>query len=204
MSRSRGYPSVRLAAVLLALITGLGTLVVAPASPADAAPATGSGKVSRYTPCGDFKKGVRGYINVVYDWRATKSKTSWRITNRKSTANSYDCGSSKRNKIDRIRVQTRIRFAGVGITGCSVSTGGVGCSGGATSKTIKLGWASRKNASSVTQTMSSAKYTAAITHSAENITVGKFINGGYDRQYRVSHYCAWGWTGSKPKCSRRT
>lgn len=204
MSRSRDYPFARLAAVLLALVVGLATLAVAPASPANAGNVTGKGSVSRYTPCGDFKKGVRGYINANYKWSANQSKTRWTITKRTSTANTYDCGSSKPSKIKRIRVQTRIRFGGVAISGCSVSTGGVGCSGGSGAKTINLGWSSRKKASSVTQTMSKATFKALVAHSAENITLGRFINGGYDRQYKVSHYCAWKATGKKPGCKRRT
>jgi hypothetical protein len=56
----------------------------------------------------------------------------------------------------------------------------------------------------VEHSLSSARFTAFIAHSAENIADGRFSHGSRTHDTWVSHYCAWGMSGSTPNCSRRT
>lgn len=184
-----------------ALLLAVTTFAIAPISGAHAA--TGSGSVSVYTGCGAFKSNVRGYVGLTYDYNANGNKTSWRISNRTSRATTYWCNADGSSSIAEIRVRTRIRFAGVGITGCSVGTG-VSCSGGSAERNVSSGWITRTNAYTVQHSLSSASFSAAVTHSAENFADGRFSYGSRTVDTWVSHYCSWGFTGSRPNCSRRT
>ncbi|MDG4797864.1 hypothetical protein [Micromonospora sp. WMMD1082] len=190
-----------MAALLLALVVGPATVVVA-ATPASANSGKGA-TVKTTIACGVVRSNMAAEISATYDWEwRTGGTQTWRITNRKSVARTYECTRGAAASISDMRVRTRIRFAGVGITGCTVGTGGVSCSGGSTERNIQLDWYTGKNVSSRTQTLSSASFTALWAHSAENFTDGRFIHGGVDRNIWVSHYCHY--DSEKISCSRRT
>lgn len=204
MVRSQGISVRRLVATAIAVLVGPAAFAVAVAPPANAY----SSSVSLGVPCGKIRSNTAGQVKASYDYTVNSSRTKLTVSNRTSTARTYECTRGTSVSINEIWVRTQIKFGGVGITGCSVGTGAASCVGGPTSKTVSLPWFSGLNVSTRTQTLNSASFTALTVYSMENLVHGRFIHGDFDRNYVRSRYCygpyyrlgSLKWTG----CSNRT